>query len=296
MILGEPIILGGGGGIPVVIIVETEPGANVLCINGATVLSKTANADGKAVFEVKKEGLWTIQASLDGEIVETEVFVEHKIEEELAFITADPVLANNSWEKISEIARAGKASDFWNIGDEKPVTIGSYSYTAQIMGFDHYEVADPETYGRTMAGILFQTKETNTGSEYGPDSASRAVSMVTGSPDIGNLAVEFKYPKREQKSDTSPKTYTAKAVVPTEFEYAGTKTKETVQVGTQYPFYAAGNSRIKNKVGKTTKADHWTRSLVTNGSSPYLYCNTSGSFTATTYDGDTAAVAPVFCL
>jgi hypothetical protein len=57
MILGEPIILGGGGGIPVEIIVETEPGASVLCINGATVFEKTANADGKAVFEIKKEGL-----------------------------------------------------------------------------------------------------------------------------------------------------------------------------------------------------------------------------------------------
>ena len=151
MILGEPIILGGGGGIPVVIIVETEPGASVLCINGATVLSKTANGDGKAVFEVKKEGLWTIQASLNGEISETEVFVEHKISEDLAFITADPVLANNSWEVISAVARAGKASDFWNIGDTKPIKLESLTYNAQIMDFDMYDVSDPATYGRERA-------------------------------------------------------------------------------------------------------------------------------------------------
>lgn len=293
MILGEPIILGGGNGIPAELIVNTEAGAEVLCMKGTAVLSKTADESGKAVFEIKKEGLWTIQASLNGETVSTEVLVKHEIEEELAFIGT---LEETSWEDISKIARSGKASQYWNVGDTKPVTIDEVTYTAQIVGFDHYDVSDPTSYGREKAGILFQTVEARKSGVYGPDRDSTVVSMITESPDIGNLAVEFEYPKREQKTHTSAKTYTAKAVVPTEFEYAGTKEKETVQVGTQYPFYAAGNSRIKNKVGTTTKAAHWTRSWVTSGSSPYLYCNTSGSFIATTSDGATASVAPVFCL
>ena len=292
MILGEPIILGGGGGIPVVIIVETEPGANVLCINGATVLEKTANADGKAVFEVKKEGLWTIQASLDGEIVETEVFVEHKIEEELAFITADPVLANNSWEKISEIARAGKASDFWNIGDTKQIKLESLTYNAQIMDFDMYDVSDPVSYGREKAGIVFQCKEV-VDLAYPSDSAQVNINRwVEEGAECKELIPMIKYPKLASYNATTPTIYEAKGISPSEQEVFGTTTKENIAVGTQYAFYAAGNSKIKVNYSQT-KRNWWTRSADKSYSTRYVYVNTSGVVASGSSD---CYSSPVFCL
>ena len=140
MILGEPIILGGGGGIACVVIITTDPSAVVTCSLGNTSISKTANADGKAVFELKKAGVWTVTASLNGETVSKEIDTSFALETELTF--ADPILENNSWEDISKVAKSGKASQYWNVGDTKKFTFNNAVYEAQIIGFDHDDVAD----------------------------------------------------------------------------------------------------------------------------------------------------------
>ncbi len=59
--------------------------------------------------------------------------------------TLDPVLDNNSWEKISEASQAGIAADVWSIGDTKAVklsgTMGTITLDetlyVYILGFDH---------------------------------------------------------------------------------------------------------------------------------------------------------------
>jgi hypothetical protein len=64
-----------------------------------------------------------------------------------AWTGISPILNENSWEVISEVARAGKGADYWNIGDCKEITlngkIGDY-YTATnltlcvfILDFNH---------------------------------------------------------------------------------------------------------------------------------------------------------------
>lgn len=79
----------------------------------------------------------------------------------------DPILANNTWEQINEVALAGFAPSVWEIGDGKPLTFtlidlfeGSveieYTTTAIIIGFNHMDLAD----GSGKAPITFDTKET----------------------------------------------------------------------------------------------------------------------------------------
>lgn len=266
-ILGEPIILGGGSGIPVEIIVETSPEASVLCINGTTVLSKTANAEGKAAFEIKKEGLWTIQASLDGETVETEVLIEHNISEDLSFV--DPILANNTWEKISAVARAGKASEFWNIGDTKTFTCGSYTMTAQIIGFDHDDVTDSTSYGRTKAGITFQTVECYP-TTYAWSSSNvpwkTSTTRVTNLPAILNTMTDVKdyiVPVNKEATKTIDKT--GIEIVSDNLFLLSMRELTTSgyienPAGTQYAYYAAGNSMIKYSLGSSSAKAWWTRS------------------------------------
>ena len=60
-----------------------------------------------------------------------------------------PILNENSWETISEVARAGKGADYWNIGDVKMIElngkIGDYCTTDHlqlgvfILDFNHSE-------------------------------------------------------------------------------------------------------------------------------------------------------------
>lgn len=85
MILGEPIILGGGGGIACVVVISTEPSAVVTCSLGNTSISKTANADGKAAFELKKAGVWTITANIEGETVSKEIDTSFSLSANIPF-------------------------------------------------------------------------------------------------------------------------------------------------------------------------------------------------------------------
>ena len=85
------------------------------------------------------------------------------------------LLENYSWDEIAVISEAGKASEYFNIGDEKKLTIEEYNYEdydeklgktvtkthpettyhMQILGFNHDDKSD----GTGKAGITFGLKE-----------------------------------------------------------------------------------------------------------------------------------------
>lgn len=306
MILGEPIILGGGNGIPVEIIVNTEAGAEVLAINGTTILSTVADENGKATLKIKKEGTWIIQASLNGETVETTIFIEHKISEEFPFV--DPVLANNSWEKISEVARAGKASQYWNVGDTKPFVCNGTTYEAQIIGFDHDDVTDSASYGRSKAGITFQFKGVTSGSTVWDTSIAGRVwsssslrnttmsSLLNGMGKLQNYIVGV---NKECQSKTGAfsmmETIEDKLFCLSEYEIKGTKINSYTEEGQQYEFYKAGNSAVK--YFGSTKKNWWTRSLYGSSSLPN-YRNYIGADGSIAYEqfSKSYCSAPAFCL
>ena len=66
---------------------------------------------------------------------------------------ADTVLENNSWETIAQIAAAGKAQEYWNIGDTKVLSAGGENLVVKIMGFNHYNLAETDSrYGTPYNG------------------------------------------------------------------------------------------------------------------------------------------------
>ena len=66
---------------------------------------------------------------------------------------ADTVLENNSWETIAQIAAAGKAQEYWNIGDTKVLSAGGENLVVKIMGFNHYNLAKTDSrYGTPYNG------------------------------------------------------------------------------------------------------------------------------------------------
>lgn len=70
-----------------------------------------------------------------------------------------------SWEQISAVARAGRGTEFWRVGDTKTLSVDGDEYKVQIIGFDHDEVTDPDSYGREKAGITFQFGLAGTGNQ-----------------------------------------------------------------------------------------------------------------------------------
>ena len=66
---------------------------------------------------------------------------------------ADTVLENNSWETIAQIAAAGKAQEYWNVGDSKVLSAGDENLVVKIMGFNHYNLAETDSrYGTPYNG------------------------------------------------------------------------------------------------------------------------------------------------
>ena len=71
----------------------------------------------------------------------------------------DPILANNTWEQINDVANEGIAASVWNIGDEIDITLTTgENFICVIAGFDHHQLAD----GSGTAAITFSTKNTTT--------------------------------------------------------------------------------------------------------------------------------------
>ena len=64
-------------------------------------------------------------------------------------------LNDYTWTEIAEISKAREAENYFNLGDEKQITIGDEVYTAVIYGFNDDELAD----GTGTAGITFGFKE-----------------------------------------------------------------------------------------------------------------------------------------
>ena len=293
MILGEPIILGGGGGIACVVIITTDPSAVVTCSLGNTSISKTANADGKAVFELKKAGVWTITASLNGETVSKEIDTSLSLETEIAF---KKPLAECTWEEISAVSKSGKASKWWNIGDTRPIVISGVTYTAQIMDFDMYDVSAPASYGREKAGVVFQLVELFNETENASDARNAANTAITSNAECKDLIPTIRYPYLSSGSATSVSIGTAKGILASEEELFGASVDiEDPPAGTQFAFYKAGNSRIKKIVGKTTASEYWTRSY-RNSTSGYLVIVDDGGDYMYGANGSLYNYTAVFCL
>ena len=67
----------------------------------------------------------------------------------------DPILANNTWEQINDVANEGIASSVWNIGDEIDITLTTgETLTCVIAGFNHHQLSDRSG----TAAITFSTK------------------------------------------------------------------------------------------------------------------------------------------
>lgn len=70
---------------------------------------------------------------------------------------AKKALSLMTWKDISTVCKAGKASEYWAVGDTKDITVNGATYAVMIIGFDHDEPTDAVSYGRSKAGITLQT-------------------------------------------------------------------------------------------------------------------------------------------
>lgn len=216
---------------------------------------------------------------------------------DISFLSADPVLANNTPEVIQKIAAAGNGADYWSVGDKIGITLNgtvgaltfsNKTYYAFIIGFNHNSSIEGK-------GIHFQFGKTSSGADiafvdaaynkYGRSTAFRMNTSSTNSggwnnsymrkticpaflstmPSNWQLAIALctKYSDNTGGGSdiASYVTRTSDKIwLLSEFEVQGKRSyanSAEQNYQEQYAYYANGNSRIKNKHNATTTACFW---------------------------------------
>ena len=271
--------------------VEYPEGAICTCSKGETVLT-APDTSGAATFIVYEPGTWTVDivdrtvsASSEVEVegVENEfINVRMNFTPEIkttaeSGITYAEGIEQFSWENLSKIAKAIACSGIdktvstvyvndrnvytqISIGDTKKFSLEGTTYTARILGFNHDDVTDSESYGATKAGISFETVEVYpTATVWGISESNWETSTVRES-----IAATY------TKAETALKNVVV--CVKKEYYYIDSMTGNTdykfaddtffalsyvelsgaalldISEGEQYAYYAAGNSRGKSLV------------------------------------------------
>ena len=274
------------------IVITTSAGATVTATKGSKTVSGTADASGSCTLTVDETGMWTVTATA-GSMSETADVVVGTANVKLAMI--DPVFGNNSWATIIKACHEKQVPDTWKVGDSCNMTIGNKTYAIDIIGKNHDDYAD----GSGKAPLTFQMHDcyadtkamgsSNTNSGGWKNCVMRSTHLPAI---LALMPAEVQNGIREVNKLTSAggTSYTIHATsdklfLASEVEIFGTDTYYAARgEGTQYAYYKAGNSKIKNRDG--IAAWWWTRSPVVTSERDFVFVGSRG-----TVDYSTANVA-----
>ena len=195
----------------------------------------------------------------------------------------DDILANNSWEAIIAACQSGSVPDSWAVGDSKTMTIGGTDYQIDIIGKNH----DTYTAGGT-APLTFQmhdcyadTKQMNSSNTNSGGWTSCAMRSTHLPAILALMPSEVQAGIKEVNKLTSAgsqsstiNTTADKLFLLSEIEIFGSTTYSKAGEGSQYAYYSAGNSKVKNLSGSA--GYWWERSPYGSSSTAFCYVYSSG--------------------
>ena len=200
--------------------------------------------------------------------------------------TYDPVFANNDWAAIIDACHANEVPDTW-VADGtcyKDMDIGGKAYRIDIIGKDHDDLSD----GTGKAPLTFQMHDCYD-TTYQMNSSNtnaggwRACQMRTQTmPALkALLPAEVQAGIRAVNKLTSAGNQSSIIVTtsddlffPSEVEVFGYTKYSFAGEGTQYDYYKAGNSKVKNLSGSASW--WWDRSPYSNDSARFCAVISSG--------------------
>ena len=176
--------------------------------------------------------------------------------------------ADNTWEKIISVCQKGIVPLSWKVGDQKAMTIGGTDYLIDIIGINHDDYSD----GSGKAPFTFQlhdcygeAKNMNSSNTNKGGWTSCAMRSTHLPAILALMPTEVKNGIREVNKLTSAgsnsstiNTTADKLFLLSEVEIFGSTTYSAAGEGTQYDYYKAGNSKVKNRNGSA--AYWWERS------------------------------------
>ena len=213
----------------------------------------------------------------------------------------DDTFANNDWASIIAACHSGSVPSTWVVGNSKTMTINGASYQVDIIGKNHDTYANggkaPLTFQlHDCYGTKYQMNSSDTNSGGYDSSAMHtthlpAILALMPSEVQAGIKQVNKMASAGSQSDTI-ETIACKLFLLSEIEIFGRTTYSKAGEGSQYAYYSAGNSKVKNFSGSAN--NWWERSPF--GSNSTAFCDVSSSGSADIYAAsDPFGVAFGFC-
>lgn len=220
---------------------------------------------------------------------------------DIEFETYDSVFSNNTWAEIIKACHNNAVPETWAVGDSKEMTINGVSYQIDIIGKNH----DTYTSGGT-APLTFQLHDCYAKAYPMNDSSTNqggwtsCAMRQTHLPAILKLMPsEVQAGIREVNKLTSAgsqsstiNTTADKLFLLSEIELFSSARYSKSGEGTQYAYYKAGNSKIKNRSGSA--ANWWERSPYGRDSAYFCIVRSDGIANCN-FASNTLGVAFGFC-
>nr|DAH82952.1 MAG TPA: hypothetical protein [Caudoviricetes sp.] len=269
------------------LVVKTSPSSSITVTKGTKTFSGTADASGECTFSLPEAGVWTVTV---GTKMETVIIGTQELEVTLF----DPVFANNSWAQIIAACHNGTVPDTWTAENQKAMTINGAEYAIDIIGKAHDDYADgsgkaPLTFGmHDCYGTAYAMNGLNSNSSGWKDSVMRTTylpAILALMPkEVQNGIREVSKKASAGGQSTTIVTVSDKLFLLSEIEIFGSTRYSAAGEGTQYDYYKAGNSKVKNRSGSA--AVWWDRSPYVNGSGAFcvVYSNGTANYDAAGYD------------
>lgn len=216
----------------------------------------------------------------------------------------NPVFSENEWADIIKACHANEVPDEWVADGScyKDMEIGGTPYRIDIIGKNHDDLSD----GTGKAPLTFQLHDcydtifrmnptnTNMGGWRDCEMRTRAMPILKA-----KMPAEVQAGIRPVNKLTSAGGQSSSIVttsdelfLPSEVEVFGSIKLSFAGEGTQYDYYKAGNSRVKNRNGRA--AIWWERSPYSSNSTHFCFVYSSGD-ASSIYASTSRGVAFAFC-
>ena len=266
------------------ITVTVDSGASVaLQKDGTTIQTKTST--GTVVFTVTETGTYTIVATKNGQTTSGSVdVVSGTTSYTVALSFLKDNFADNDWTSIIAACHSGSVPSTWVVGNSKTMTINGASYQIDIIGKNHdtYTAGGKAPLTFQMHDCYGKTKNmnsSNTNSGGWKNSAMRTTNLPAI---LALMPTEVQNGIREASKKASVggesskiETVSDKLFLLSEVEIFGSTKHSAAGEGTQYDYYKAGNSKVKNQNGSA--ANWWERSPRASASTRFCMVNGGGN-------------------
>lgn len=212
-------------------------------------------------------------------------------------VTYNANFADNDWATIIKACHKNQVPETWVVGNQKAMTINGADYVIDIIGKGHDDYAD----GSGKAPLTFQLHDcyadrkmmnggnTNRGGWTSCDMRSTHLPAILAlmPTEVQNGIQEVNKLTSEGSRSTTISTTADKLFLLSEIEIFGNITYSASGEGTQYAYYKAGNSKVKNYNGSANR--WWQRS-------PYIGNYTSFCAVSNSGLADYISANDVYCI